>query len=66
MPIRQWRIIYFDLYEKIRVMNMNKNMDLITLKLDSTLQDLPLWNRSLELDSLVNNLIQGSLRTFDG
>lgn len=39
-------------------MNMNKNLDVITLKLDSTLQDLPLWNTNLELDSLVNSLTQ--------
>lgn len=45
--------------EKIMAMNMNQNLDLIALKLDSTLQDLPLWNKSLELDSLANNLTQG-------
>jgi signal transduction histidine kinase len=39
-------------------MNMNKNLDVITLKLDSTLHDLPLWNQSLELDILVNSLTQ--------
>jgi signal transduction histidine kinase len=39
-------------------MNLNTNIDVISLKLDSTLHDLPLWDKSLELDSLANKLIE--------
>lgn len=35
---------------------MNTNLDVISLQLDSTLNDLPLWNTSLDLNNLVSSL----------
>lgn len=39
-------------------MNMNTNVDPLSLRLDSNLSELPLWDLNLELDSLGNNLTQ--------
>jgi signal transduction histidine kinase len=42
----------------MKAMNMKTNIDAISFKLDSTLQDLQLWDKSLELNSVANQLTQ--------
>jgi signal transduction histidine kinase len=45
-------------YKQTRAINMKTNIDVMTFKLDSTVQDLQLWDKSLELNSVANHLTQ--------